>query len=152
MPTIIEEDWMEEADFATALGINRDILKKARRDGSLELSGDVGQGADGSIIWKKSAASAFAATLGLSFQTPVPDALAASAEPETVTVVRRAANRNIVMCARAGGEMVAVRVIDNKKYFQVGLDGKPMSFQARKNDSGTWWNLVGREPRWPGKF
>lgn len=152
-----DEGWITEQDLAVLLGVERAVLKKMRPH---LLAGEVGHAANQAVIWKKTAAARVAIELGLT----LPDGLAPEPQKtmpplpipptgvETVTVLRGAQNVNIVICTRASGEEINVRVVDNKKYVPVGLDGKPMMFEARKNDEGSWWNLVGREPRWRGKF
>ena len=62
-------------------------------------------------------------------------------------------NPNLIQCKRATGELVYVRVLDSGKYLPL-IRGttKPMMVRARKASGGSWWELLSREPRWPGIF
>lgn len=145
-----DDGWIEEATLAVLLGVDRGVLKKIRPH---LPAGAVKEKTGGAVVWEKSAAVNEAMKLGLAFQwpgEPVPEKSAATVE--RVTVVRTPPNRHIVTCRRPSGEEIHVRVVDNRKYVPVGLDGKPMTLEATKNSMGNWWNLVGREPRWRGRF
>ena len=146
-----ESDWISEDQLATHLAVKRAALRVQRR--SLG-QGEVSQ-KNGAVMWRRTAASRVAASLGLEWPSETaaaPAQLSAAPAIETVTVVSQALNVNIVNCRRATGELVCVRVMNNKKYVPRLRDGSPMTLQAQKSPAGAWWRLVGREPRAPGQW
>lgn len=146
-----DHEWIDEEALATALAVDRTVLR-ARRP--YLLAGEVQQH-HGAVQWKKTAAARVAAELGLVFALEEKNAAPAQETPppvETLTVLARALNPRIVNAARPNGERVAVYVVDNRKYVPVTSTGEPMTLRARKATVGNWWVLVGREPRWIGKW
>ena len=64
---------------------------------------------------------------------------------EQMQVVRwNIPNRHLIQCARAGGECVFVRVTSNQHFRE------RMSIRAQLDSDG--WTLVGRCPRFPGRW
>ena len=146
-------EWVAEETLATELGLPRTLLQEARERLAPE---DVDR--DGPwVIWKKTAATAFAAAQGLTWPPP-----AAPARPEEeliVTSLPREAwggyhfpNRHIIRAKRATGEQVNVRVMDPRKFTTTLKNGAPMKFRAGQSESGPEWLLVGREPRYRGQW
>lgn len=152
------DEWIAEQTIADRLNVSRDTLRARRpylRAGEVRQNGQ-------QVEWQKNAAQRIASELGLPWATAPEDgektACAATPAPatatdvETLMVINTALNPHIVNARRANGERVAVRVVDNTKYVPIGLDGKPMTLQARRSPAGAWWTLAGREPRWRGRF
>lgn len=147
-----DDQWIEEDTLAELLGVPRPFLKKMRPD---MPAGTVDTNRVKAVIWQKSAARNALTAFGLVFDWPEPPPAATPTPPpakERVTVVCSPPNRRIVTCKRATGALVHVRVVDNRKYLPKGKDGKPMTLEAIKNTLGNWWNLIGPEPRWPGRW
>lgn len=146
-------EWVAEDDLATELGMPRSVLQQAREQLAPE---DVDR--DGPwVIWKKTAATAYAAAQGLTW--PPPDAVAQPEEELTVDSSPREAwggyhfpNRHIIRARRSSGELVNVRVVDARKYTTRLKNGAPMTFKAKRSDTGPEWLLVGREPRYRGAW
>lgn len=143
-------EWIAEDALAAALNVPREELRKRR---PYLRAGEVDQ-KNGAVLWLTVAAERIAAELGIPYapaEKNAPEANGAPAEAvETLTVVSRAVNPNIVNARRPNGEMAAVRVTDNRKFVPQMANGTPMTFAARKSTAGNWWLMVGREPRWPG--
>lgn len=163
-------DWMTEEALAKTLGVDREVVKRER-----PYAGTGGVRVNGKAIeWSAEAATALAVKLGINdliFQKNAPPAaVAPSAGPEknaapadgieTLTVAsapacngRHFANPNIIKARRDNGEVVCVRVMDSGKYQPTLWNSKePMTIKAKKSPGGNWWELIGREPRWRGRF
>jgi len=152
-----DQEWISESELADKLNVNRSVLRKERPN---LAAGEVSQ-KNGAVMWLKAAAARVSGALGVTFAQEHPflakktqDAPSGAQDEgvELVTVVTLAVNPNIVNARRLGGQVVPVRVVDNRKYVPLCADGTPMTFPAKKSDHGNWWVLVGREPRWVGKF
>jgi hypothetical protein len=61
-------------------------------------------------------------------------------------------NRQVVKGLRASGEVVNVRVPDSRNFTKVQRDGTLMTLEARYTGEPRGWHLVGRCPRWPGRW
>ena len=59
-------------------------------------------------------------------------------------------NRKVVQCRRDNGEEVIVRVKDSKNFRRVMSNGRTMRLKARLTKDG--WFMVGRCPRYPGRW
>ena len=151
-------DWVAEDILATELAVPRSVLQQAR---NLLPMGDVDK--DGPwVVWKKSAASAFAASLGLAW--PPPEAAGDSPqknppEPEELAIASEPRgdgwhfpNHRIIRARRANGAIVDVQVMDSSKYSTHLRTGTPMIIKAQPSTSGPHWVLVGREPRFKGAW
>lgn len=112
------------------------------------------------VFWPMADAQALASHLGLHSFGPQ-EKTAPPPGVETLVVVslargvdgRHFPNKNVINAARLTGDVVQVRVVDSAKYRRtLRIGGTPMLLQARRADSGNWWVLVGREPRWPGQW
>ena len=82
--------------------------------------------------------------------TPDDEKLLKGPLEETVTFVKGGfGNRQLIQAKRKNGEVISVRVKDNKNF---GFDqfGKPLRFPATKEKYG--WVFKGRPPRQPGKW
>lgn len=132
-----------EADLATTWRVPRQRLREIRK----KLAAGEALTTPEGVLWLPAAALRVAQELGLAW---TPGAVAEPEPGEVLTVVRPAANPNIVMCRRKNGEEVAVRVVTNTKYVPKLTNGTPMTLRAQKSPAGNWWVLMGREPRWRG--
>ena len=146
-----EDQWIEEEELAARAGVTREFLKKMRAE---QPPGTTGRADNKAIIWQKNAARNALVAFGVPFELdPPPEPIRARVVlPERVTVIYCPVNRHIVICQRAGGQRVNVRVVDNRKYCPKLATGEPMTLEAIQNPVGSWWNLVGREPRWSGRW
>lgn len=149
-------DWVAEDDLATELNVPRSVLVLGRR----ELLATAEVDSDGPwVVWRKTAATRFAASLGLvwpAVATTEPAKKTAPA-PEELTVVSAPRgdgwhfpNHHIIRAQRANGEQVDVQVWDSSKYTTHLRTGEPMKFKALPSPAGLHWVLVGREPRFKG--
>lgn len=153
-------DWIPEEEIAQQLGIEREKIRAARPHlgpGAVSMMGKV-------IYWTRTAAAELAQRLGLpasiAEKTPAAPAVKENApapEGEELTVFSGPGpggwhfpNRNLIKAKRPTGEIVVVRVLDSRKYLPKDRFGKPMVMRAKQATSGTWWVLIGREPRFPG--
>lgn len=155
-------EWISEAEIAKALGIPRAKVREARPDRPAAER----RHKQNAVFWRKKTARVFAASIGLPGLLPVEPA--PPVEPETLTVAsrpnpalngRHTSNPRLIYALRANGERVVVRVADSAKYRPLlqssgkpGEKAAPMTLQAVKHPDGSWWTLVGKEPRWPGKW
>lgn len=139
-------NWINEELLAVELNVPRSVLRDKRA--SLPVT-ELEYKKNG-VHWLRTAAARLAGELGL--QWPAPTEPPPAPATETLTVVSQAANPHIVNCRRASGELVCVRVMDNKKYVPQSRAGTPMTLPAQKSTAGNWWLLVGREPRWTGQW
>lgn len=136
-----------EVGLAKKMGVRRTVLRTLRA--SLKKGEDfevIGK----SVQWSEKAAEQAALTLGIALPTlsekRVPDS-PVNEEPassERFTVIRRTLNPHLVLCQNADRMLEWVRVPHNRN-FTPGL-----VFNAKK--SGAAWELVGRCPRWPGRW
>jgi hypothetical protein len=146
------------------MGVPRDRVRQERRElgaGEVTLRGNT-------VLWLKKAAERVMTRLGLKPPTP---ALAVEPEKsgpavpeddsELLTVTsgptgpdgRHFPNPNIIKARRPNGETVAVRVLKPERFLpKLAGNHEPMTFQARRAQSGNWWLLTGREPRFPGRW
>ncbi len=140
----IEYPWAE-IGLAKKLGVSRQMLAEKRAQFT---EGDHWQTCGKSIQWTQDAAEALAAGLGLKLSPPPRlDSPVNEASPliESVSVTRfRFVNPRVLYARRENREEVAVFVPSNKN-FRAG-----MTLKAQKTDTG--WHLVGRCPRFPGKW
>jgi hypothetical protein len=143
-----QPEWIAEDDLAAALGMDREKLRLARATlppEDVDLDGPW-------VVWKKSAATAWAADQGLQFpmeQKPTPELLRVASKscgPQGYHFP----NRRIIKALRPNGELVTVRVADSSKYVERLRNGQPMEFLAIPSRHGAEWVLVGREPRYRG--
>lgn len=147
-------EWVAEEALAALFSVPRESLRAQRAsvpEDELRTEGN-------SVLWKKTAARRVALALGLP-----PAGLEDEAAPvdagEVLSVVSKPmakgwhfANPHIIQAEREDGERVFVRVVDSRKYLPVGKNGKPMTVRAVKAKAGNHWELLGREPRFPGQW
>lgn len=154
----IPDGWVSEEQLATELNVARELLRAMRptlSEADFTLCGNT-------VAWKKTAATAVALSLGLTWPTlpdedptakkpaPQPELLTVSSEPRAGG--HHFPNPRIIRARRANGAEVEVSVMDSSKYVTRGRDGQPMTFLAAPSTNGPHWCLVGREPRYPGQF
>lgn len=161
----IETTWIPEDELAKMLGVARGTVKTER---PYAPSGGVRVNRN-AIEWNEEAAQWLAITLKLPtlhFKKNGGEEAAAAAAPsadgiEDVAVIsaptangRHFANPHLIRCRRASQEEVLVRVMDSGKYQPTLADKptEPMTVRARKSPGGNWWELIGREPRWRGRW
>ena len=145
----IQFEWVAEDELATQLNVSREVLLAAREKLAVEDVDKEGPW----VVWRKTAATAFAAAAGMTW--PVVEKTAPADELVTVASAPRGTgwhfpNPRIVKARRASGELVDVVVMNSSKYTTHLRNGAPMTFRARKSPSGAHWTLVGREPRYKG--
>lgn len=148
LPTPPSDEWIAEEAIARLLNVPRDIMRAQRPHlpaGNVRSKGNT-------VEWQKNAAREVATRLNLPWPSSTPAAAAPVDNVEELTVITQAVNPNIVNARRSNGATVCVRVVDNKKYLPLGSDGQPMKLRAKPSGVGAWWTLVGREPRWPGRW
>ena len=98
-------------------------------------------------------------------EKPALEAATAQGEPitETLTVVslpkrwpdgsiRHLANPRLVLARRADGSVVPVRVSDSRHFAPISRDGGPMTLTAAFGGQPGHWYLVGRCPRYLGRY
>jgi hypothetical protein len=149
--------WIPEAELAIRFGIPRQKLKKERSSAGPNAFLDHNR----VLHWSQEAAAALALRLGLAFQEKnEPDAQSTDEDAtELLTVASQPApsgfhfgNPRLIRAMRECGTLVIVRVHDSSKYMTRLHTGKPMTFKARRSPAGAWWVIVGREPRYPGRW
>ena len=147
------DEWIAEHDLARQLNVTRDLLMAHRStfEGEVDRNGPW-------VVWKKTAATRFADSLGLTW--PLADQKnSAESRIEVLTVASTPRfngfhfpNPRIVRCRRVTGDLVDVQVMDSGKYTTHLRTGDPMTLRAQPSTSGTHWVLVGREPRAKGMW
>jgi len=162
MPTQPNEDWISEEEVATTLNVPREKIRAERphlKAGETTKKGNA-------IVWLRSAAERIASKLRIpSPEKNAPPAACdakktASAVEEELTVSSQPLGPGLphfpqawlIKAKRSNGEVVVVRVVDSRKYFPKLRTGEPMKFKAQKSAAGNWWQLTGREPRFPGQW
>lgn len=163
-PSSPPEQWIPEEEIAALLNVPREKIRAERPQlsaGEITKKGNV-------ISWLRSAGERVAAKMGLQL-APVdvsPDEAAQknTAEPdngiEELTVLSQPMRSNgphfgnqfLIKATRLNKEVVVVRVLNSSKFLPKLHDGKPMTFKAKKSSAGNWWQTVGREPRFPGRW
>lgn len=146
-----------EDDIRLRLGCSRGALRELRK------SAEFPQGAFWEVVGKEVRWSVLGAAKALELLggVQIADAKenAPSGQPalpgepvvERVTLVRGGfPNPRVVLARRENGAEVYVRVPDSRNFVPRMRDGSPMTFQARED--GGQWVLVGRAPRWPGRW
>lgn len=146
-----EETMLNESVLIEQLGIP---LKKMRalRPASVDV-----RTADG-VFWPLAEAVALAVSVGGVLKVTT-EKNAPADEGETLTVVRRAPNPLALYARRSNGEVVTVRVSNNRNFYPTlrlrsATGGSPdlMSFKARRADTGNHWVMLRKEPRYPGQW
>lgn len=66
--------------------------------------------------------------------------------------IRHVANPRIILARRDNGDIVPVRVAQSGNFCPVGRDGRPMTITAAFGGDPGHWFLVGRCPRYLGRF
>ena len=127
-----------EKDLAEELGIDRNILRKWRMDGDIEdwekkgnsiVYGDKGEHKVRNLLQKQICVEELSEPLD-------------SEEPQDMRITKIPLNPNLVIC----GETY-VRVKSNKNF----LTGMPVRARPPAT-GGRVWVMLGRCPRWRGKF
>lgn len=145
-----DTEWIAEDVVAKKLALDRDRARDLRPASAKKMGRE--------IHWPLAEAEAVATGLGLTLgdATAAPGA---TERGEEVTVVSSPGrdgfhftNRCLIRCQRGAGEQIVVRVISSQKYVPKLANGTPMRLRAEKAPEGNWWRLVGREPRWKGKW
>ena len=144
-------DWArQEEAFAVALGLKRKKLSSLRKEHLKEgehwgrLKGRITYRVGGEVKMR----GVVALLLGIEEKDIVVDEEIGREEPEEMEVVRVfPINRRLVECERVTGEKVRVTVGDNVNFL------KGMVLKARPPwGSGRLWVMVGRKPRWRGRW
>ena len=134
------------------LGIPEKKLRALRPVGVEVRSGE-------GVFWPVASAVELAGSMGAELTLPqektAPDAteeLSVASDPRLGSG-QHFPNPKLIRARRASGELVLVRVMDSRKYRRfLRIGGAPMVIRAQPAASGNWWNLVGKEPRWPGQW
>ena len=144
-------DWArQEEAFAVALGLKREKLSSLRKEHLKEgehwgrLKGRITYRVGGEVKMR----GVVALLLGIEEKEDVVDEEIGREEPEEMEVVRVfPINRRLVEWERVTGEKVRVTVGDNVNFL------KGMVLKARPPwGSGRLWVMVGRKPRWRGRW
>lgn len=130
-----------ENDLAKELGVNRNILKKMRKDGTIatsswvKVSNQIVYHEEGEDEVREILKSQLSAD-ELSAPLPPPD------EPKEMVITKLPLNPRMVICGD-----VRVKVRENKN-FLIG-----MKVNARPSmDNEQVWVMIGRCPRWRGRY
>lgn len=159
-----DDQWIDEEQAATQLGVKREVLRAQRPHlgpGECRQHGNA-------VQWLVSAARRVAAKLAIPIpeknapasQTPASSEKITAPDEEELTVFSQPMGPNkphfaqpqLFKAKRASGEIVVVRVTDSRRFLPKLRTGQPMTFKAKKASAGNWWQLVGREPRFPGQW
>jgi ribosome biogenesis SPOUT family RNA methylase Rps3 len=147
------EEWIDERELGTRLGVSREALRDAR----LEMPADLTRVEKRAVQWSLEAVSLFTERVGLVDPNAKKTAPEPAAEAEVLTVISfpRADGyhhgRHHIKARRANGEEVMVRVLDSSKWRRtLRTNNEPMTFPAKKSD-GHWW-LPLKQPRFIGMF
>lgn len=145
--------WIPEEQVADELGVTRDRARAARPylgPGEVKREGNV-------VLWLRAAAARLAEKLGLTLPKKT---AAAGTQVEELAVVsqprgpdgRHFGNFQLIQARRSNGDLVIVRVAHSGKYAPKLWNGEPMILKAQQSTHGHWWLLVGREPRYRGRW
>jgi hypothetical protein len=146
------EEWIDERELATRLGVSREALRDAR----LEMPADLTRVEKRAVQWSAEAVSLFLEKVGLADPEPKnpPAAEKDGVEVLTVCSFPRADGYHHgphhIKARRVNGEEVMVRVLDSSKWRRTLRTNEPMTFPAKKSD-GHWW-LPLKQPRFIGMF
>lgn len=66
--------------------------------------------------------------------------------------VRHFPNPRVILARRTNGDVVSVRVAASRHFTPRLTNGDPMVLRARRSGWPPFWSLVGRLPRWPGRW
>ena len=164
-------------DLAQHLGITKTRLRNLTRDLGLSAVTHWVIGEDArTVFYTPEGVAALHAALALpenadrthdtpEGEKPAPEAATAHGDPltETLTVVslpkrwpdgsiRHLANPRLVLARRADGSVVPVRVSDSRHFAPISRDGGPMTLTAAYGGEPAPWYLVGRCPRYLGRY
>jgi hypothetical protein len=148
----IPNDWISEDELATQLNVDRDKIRAQR----LHLDACEVMRHGQTVIWLRTAAARVATQLGLGAAFPEKSApddteeLAVASGPGADGY--HFAQHHLIRARRSDGELVVVQVLDSSKYVPRMQNGQPMVLRAKKSHAGNWWLLVGREPRFVGRW
>lgn len=140
---------VKEADLAKRLGTNKQWIRKFRNeklDEGTEWFHE-GRGAKTRVWWTMAALGKIEKTLGIKGLT------VEKAQAEELTVLRSGfTNKRVIECQRKSGEVVIVKVKDSANYTRQLTTGQPMVVMAMKDSDGPCYHVVGRAPRWKGRW
>lgn len=149
-----QQNGLSEIGLARSLGVPRGdiaaIRKRALKNGADWLK----NGRE--IIFTGRGVEAICAALGLDPTTvAAPAEKTGSAEPdsqdEVVEVVRSTfLNRRVIQGRRKNGELIMIQVASSANFRPRLANGRPMTLRVQPD--GLLWNLVGRCPRFPGRW
>ena len=144
-------DWgREEEAFAVALGLKREKLSSLRKEHLEEgehwgkVSGRITYRVGGEVKMR----GVVALMLGLEGDEIEVDEQVGREELEELEVRKTfPVNRRLIECEREGGELVRVNVGNSENFL------KGMKLKARPPwGEGRLWVMVGRKPRWRGRW
>jgi hypothetical protein len=162
-PSSPPDQWIPEEEIATLLNVPREKIRAQRphlNAGEIKTKGNV-------ISWLRSAGERVAATMGLQLapvnatpESAQKNAAAPDDGIEELTVWSQPMRSNgphfgnqfLIKATRPNQEIVVVRVLNSSKFLPKLRTGQPMTFKAKKAAAGNWWQLCGREPRFPGQW
>ncbi len=137
---------VRETELAARLGLPQVRLRglrKSLREPGLDWFHE-GVGKNCRVVWTDSGLKQIEKALNVTVSRAVP-------EGEEMVVVRSGfRNPRIIQCRRSCGLIVNVRVKDSANYRPVTHNGKPM--QVRAQPTGEGWVVLGRSPRFPGRW
>lgn len=146
-----------ETELRERLGCPRSALRELRKNAAFpqgQFWEVVGHEVRWSVLGAAKALETLGGVTGADASKNAPSeapAHAAGPSLERLAVVRaNFPNPRVVLARRENGAEVYVRVPDNRNFVPRMRDGSPMTFQAQ--ESAGQWVLVGRAPRWPGRW
>jgi hypothetical protein len=154
-------EWISEEELADLLNVPREKIRAERQQltaSEVSKKGNV-------IFWQRSAAERVAAKMRLQLpqkNTPPTEGTVPNQNDgvEELTVVSQPMRPNgphfgnpfLIKASRPNKEVVVVRVLHSHKFLPKLHDGTPMVLKAKQSSAGNWWQLIGREPRFPGRW
>jgi len=170
--TIEQVPWLtfdhKEEEVARWLGLPRTLLAKTRRLNCSLARARHWEVVNRNVKYTAQGVAVLSELLGVSNpldvlpapqQDPVatPNPAAPGQVVEKMTLVRAnwgsTGSKVVVQARRPSGEIVTVRVHSNANFVVTMANGQPMTFHAMQNPhSPQFWTLVGRSPRWKGRW
>lgn len=130
-----------EIGLAKKLGLPRNHLREARENLKKGADWDT-EGKE--VVWTHAAAQAMALAIGATLDDPAGKNAGAEATVNEFTVAKKCVNTHALWATDKAGKEWLVRVTSNE-HFRPG-----MVFRAEMMQDG--WTLVGRCPRFPGRW
>lgn len=142
-----------EAKLSEKLGLERNIIGYARSTGILKKESGHWAMHGRDVVLSEDGVLTLMQHLELQDLPELSDCLVVSGPEkkeglEELAVVRLYPNRNLLQAKNAAGELVNVRVAENKNF----RPGMKLKAQPPKPDGLAMYRLEGRCPRYPGRY